>query len=79
MSESLRITEWITHDNLMNKFEREVEPRIRKRAIKGNSTLNIRVFRSLHSTRKYARVIEGLGFEVDIHGDFSMYKLIIKW
>ena len=79
MSESLRITEGLTHDKLMDKFEREIEPRIRKRAIKGYSTLNIRVFCSLHSASKYADVIEGLGFEVSIYGDLMMYKLIIKW
>lgn len=79
MSESLRITEELTHDKLMDKFVREIEPRIRKRAIKGYSTLNIRVFCSLHSASKYADVIEGLGFEVSIYGDLTMYKLIIKW
>lgn len=79
MNESLKITEGLTHDKLMDKFVREVEPRIRKRAIKGYSTLNIRVFCSLHSASKYADVIESLGFEVSIYGDLAMYKLIIKW
>lgn len=79
MSESLRITEELTHDKLTDKFVREVEPKIKKRAMRGYSTLNIHVFRSLHSASKYADVIENLGFEVSIYGDFAMYKLIIKW
>ncbi|OAO08706.1 hypothetical protein [Staphylococcus cohnii] len=79
MSETLRVTEELTHDKLMDKFVREVEPRIRKRAMKGYSTLNIRVFCSLHSASKYADVIEDLGFEVSIYDYFAMYKLTIKW
>lgn len=79
MSEQLRIAERITRDKLTDKFVRKVEPRIKKRAMKGYSTLNIRVFQSLHSASKYADVIENLGFEVSIYRDFAMYKLIIKW
>lgn len=79
MSDQLRIAEEITHDKLMDKFVREVEPKIKKRAIKGYSTLNIRVFRSLHSASKYAYVIGDLGFKVCIYGDLAMYKLVIKW
>lgn len=79
MSETLRITKGLTHDKLMDKFVREVEPRIRKRATKGYSTLNIHAFCSLHSASKYADVIDGLGFEVSIYGEFKIYKLVIKW
>lgn len=79
MSEILKITEELTHDKLMDKFVREVEPRIRKRAIKGYSTLNIHVFCSLHSASKYKDVIERLGFEVTIYGEFKIYRLVIKW
>lgn len=79
MSESLKIAEEITHDKLTDKFVREVEPKIKKRATKGYSTLNIHVFCSLHSAIKYAYVIGDLGFKVCIYGDLAMYKLVIKW
>lgn len=79
MSEQLRIAERITQNKLTDKFVRKVEPKIKKRAMKGYSTLNIHVFCSLHSASKYADVIEDLGFKVCIYGDLAMYKLVIKW